>query len=107
MQIDPRQMKKMMQQMGIKTEEIPAKRVIIEKEDEKIILEDPSVMCIEQGGVKSYQISAERTEVVPNIPEEDVKLVAEQTGASEEECEKTLAACKGDVAEAIMKLKKG
>jgi len=106
MQFDPRQMKRMMQQMGIKSEEVPAKRVIIEKEDEKIVIENPAVTSIEQGGIKSYQISGGTVEVVPNIPEDDVKLVAEQTGASNEECETTLVACKGDVAEAIMKLKK-
>ena len=106
MNIDPRQMKRMMEQMGIKSEEVPAKRVIIEKEDEKIVIENPSVMSISQGGTKSFQISGGTTEVIPNINEEDVKLVAEQTGASMGECEKTLVECKGDVAEAIMKLKK-
>jgi len=106
MNIDPRQMKRMMEQMGIKSEEVPAKRVIIEKEDEKIVIENPSVMSVSQGGVKSFQISGGTTEVVPNISEDDIKLVAEQTGSPYEECEKSLVACKGDVAEAIMKLKK-
>lgn len=106
MQIDPRQLKRMMQQMGIKTEEIPAKRVIIEKEDERIILNNPAVMGMEQGGEKSYQITARSVEVVPNISEEDVKLVIEQTGASEKDAQKALEEAKGEVAEAILKLKK-
>ena len=63
-------------------------------------------MSIDQGGAKTYQIMAGSTEIVPNIPEDDIKLVAEQTGASAAECEKALAECKGDVAEAILKLKK-
>lgn len=106
MQIDPRQMKRMMQQMGIKTEEVPAKRVIIEKEDEKIILEDPSVTSIEQGGEKSYQISGGEVKIVPNIPEDDIKLVAEQSGSSDLDAAKALEESNGDVAEAILKLKK-
>lgn len=106
MKIDPRQLQKMMAQMGIKSSEIPAKRVIIEKEDEKIVIENPSVVSIEQGGMQSYQISGGTVEVVPNIPEDDIELVAEQTGASKEEAERVLVEAKGDVAEAILKLKK-
>ena len=106
MQIDPRQMKRMMQQLGIKSEEIQAKRVIIEKEDEKIIINNPSVIAIEQGGIKSYQVAGGNVEITLNISEEDIKLVAEQTGASKEECEKALIESRGDVAEAILKLKK-
>ena len=106
MNIDPRQMKRMMQQMGIKSEDIPAKRVIIEKDDERIVIENPSVMSIEQGGSKSYQISGGETSFMPNISDEDIKLVAEQTGASADEAKIALIEAQGDVAEAIMKLKK-
>jgi nascent polypeptide-associated complex subunit alpha len=106
MNIDPRQMKRMMQQMGIKSEDIPAKRVIIEKDDEKIVIENPSVMSIEQGGTKSYQISGGDISFVPNISDEDIKLVAEQSGTSVDEAKIALIETQGDVAEAIMKLKK-
>lgn len=106
MQIDPRQLKRMMQQMGIKSEDINAKRVVIEKEEGKIVIENPSVMSIEQGGIKSYQVSGGQTKFIPYIPEEDIKLVAEQTGATKEEAEKILIECSGNVAEAILKLKK-
>ncbi|MEM2974155.1 MAG: nascent polypeptide-associated complex protein [Candidatus Micrarchaeia archaeon] len=98
-------MRRMMQQMGIKSEKIPARRVIIEKEDEKIVIDSPSVMSIEQGGIKSYQVTGGTIEIIPNISEEDIKLVSEQSGASMEEAANALAECKGDVAEAIMKLK--
>jgi nascent polypeptide-associated complex subunit alpha len=104
--MNPRQMERMMQQMGIKSEEIPAKRVIIEKDDESIVIENPSVMSIEQGGSKSYQISGGEISFIPNISEEDVKLVSEQTGASADEAKIALIEAQGDVAEAIMKLKK-
>ncbi|MCQ2377127.1 MAG: hypothetical protein MJ006_03895 [Methanocorpusculum sp.] len=38
------------------------------------------------------------------MPEDDVKLVASQTGKSAEEAEAALKESKGDIAEAIMKL---
>ena len=38
------------------------------------------------------------------IPQEDIDLVAEQTGKSKKEAEKALTETKGDIAEAIMKL---
>ena len=39
------------------------------------------------------------------MPQDDVKLVMEQTGKSEKEARKALEETKGDIAEAIMKLK--
>ena len=39
------------------------------------------------------------------IPDEDVKLVAEQVGCSLEEAEKALIESKGDIAEAIIRLR--
>ncbi|MFH8119660.1 MAG: nascent polypeptide-associated complex protein [Candidatus Aenigmatarchaeota archaeon] len=104
--IDPKQLQKLMQQMGIKTSEINSKRVIIETEGEKIILKEPKVLLIEAKGEKTYQITSNIIDVVPNINEEDIKLVMEKTNASKEECEKALIECKGDIAEAILKLSK-
>ncbi len=56
MQIDPRQMKRMMQQMGIKSEEIPARRVIIEKDDEKIVIENGLINLKESDRVCLYAL---------------------------------------------------
>ena len=104
--IDPRQMKKMMQQMGIKSEEIAANRVIIEKDNEKMILENPNVVVIDMQGQKSFQITSENIRTEQTISEDDVKLVIDQAGVSEEDAKKALEEAGGDVAEAIMKLKK-
>ena len=102
---DPKQLQKLMQQMGIKTEQINAERVIIEKENEKIIIDNPNILVIEAKGEKTYQISG-NTKTIPKISEEDIKLVMEKTNASREECEIALIECKGDIAEAIIKLTK-
>lgn len=103
--MNPRQMQRLMQQMGIKSEEIKASRVIIEKEGERTIIEDPQVTLIDMQGQRSYQIvGKERTEAA--ISADDVKMVAEQTGATEADARKALEESGGDIAEAIMKLKK-
>jgi len=103
--IDPRKMQAMMKQLGIKQEEIEAKRVIIEKSnDEKIIIENPSVMKINMHGNESWQITGESKIEEEGISEDDVKLVMEKTGKSEEESRKALEESKGDLSEAIMEL---
>lgn len=106
MQIDPRQLQKMMQQMGIKTEKIEANRVIIEKEDERLILHNPSVTKMEAQGESSFQITCEKIEVKPLIPEEDVDLVMKQANVPKDKAFAALEETDGDVVEAIMKLKK-
>ena len=107
MQNDPKQLKRMMEQMGIKSEELPAERVVIEQENESIILKEPTVIKIEgKGQPLSFQITAKEIEKVSKISNEDIRLVRDQTKCSEEDARKMLAECKGDVAEAILKLKK-
>ena len=104
--INPAQMKSMMKQMGIKQEDIPTQRVIIEKTDgNKIIIENPNVQKLVMQGQESWQITGEAHEesVEAGISEEDVKMVAEKTGKSEEEARKALEEI-NDIAEAIVKL---
>lgn len=102
---DPKQLKKLMQQMGMKSEEIDTKRVVIETENGNIVIEPASVTSIEMHGQKSYQISGkERIEGSgPNT--DDIKLVAQQAGVSEEKAAEALKESGGDIAQAILKLK--
>jgi len=103
--MNPRQMKMMMKQLGMKTEEINAKRAIFELENGKIIIEQPSVTAIEQGGQKVFTVIGEPKEEKAMVLEEDISLVAEQCKVSAEEAKKALEEAKGDIAEAIKKLK--
>ena len=103
--LDPKQMQRMMKQLGIKSDEIPAKRVIIETESKKIIINNPSITAIDMKGQKSFQIMGEVTEQ-EGIPEEDIQMVMEQAGKTKKEAEKALTETNGDIAEAILKLKK-
>jgi len=94
-----------MQQMGMKSEEISAKRVVIEAEGGNIVIEPASVTAIEMQGQKNYQISGkERIESAGPNPE-DVKMVAEQAGVSGEKAAEALKEANGDIAQAILKLK--
>lgn len=103
--LDPKKMQGMMKQLGIKQEEVEAKRVIIEKsEGGKIIIEEPSVMKIIMQGQESWQISGEAKEEEEGIREEDIQLVMDKTGKSEKEVRKALEDTDGQVAEAIVKL---
>ena len=103
--IDPKKMAAMMKQMGIKQEEIPAERVIIEGSDKKIIIENPNVQKIVMQGQESWQITgtARDENVEEGVTEDDIKMVMEKTGASEKEARAALEET-GDIAEAIVKL---
>jgi len=103
--MNPKQIEKMMGQLGIKSNHIEAKRVIIEKEGERIVVEPADVVALEMQGQKHYQISGkERVEAV--ISEEDAKMVAGQAGVSEKEAQEALEKSGGDIAQAILALKK-
>ena len=111
--MNPKQMQKLMNQMGIKNEELQAQRVVIEKTDgTRIVIENPSVTAIEMGGQKSFQIGGNvKEEGAPaggagSAGEDDAALVMKETGCSREQAEKALAAADGDIATAIMALQK-
>ena len=101
--MNPKKMQAMMKQLGIKQEEIDAKRVIIESDSGKIVIENPNVTKVEMQGQETWQISGDAREEEVGISEKDIKLVAEKTGKSEEDAKKALEETE-DLAEAILKL---
>ncbi len=113
--MNPKQMKQMMSRMGIKSDEIEAERVIIEGGGKKTIIEGPEVMKmtvqgqvifnVTGGKVREEAVEATDTDVLVEISDEDVNVVAEQTGASKEDALKAIEDSNGDLAEAIIKLK--
>ncbi len=102
--MDPKKMQAMMRQMGIKQDEIEATRVIIEKADGNIVIENPNVVKITMQGNESWQITGDAREEATGISEADVAMVAERTGKSKKEALKALETAEGDIATAIMKL---
>lgn len=105
--MNPKQMQGMMQSLGIKQEELNAKKVIFELEDKKLVFENPQVSAMDMQGQKIYSVVGEAAEEAEEkeVPAEDVKMVAEQSGKSEEEAKNALEKTSGDIAEAISKLK--
>ena len=104
--INPKQMGQMMKRMGIKNDELDAKEVIIFLNNgKKIRIENPQVQSIEMQGNKTFTVAGNATEE-SGVPQEDIDLVAEQTGVSKENAKKALEAANGDIAEAIIELKK-
>jgi nascent polypeptide-associated complex subunit alpha len=108
--MDPRAMKGMLDRLGIKSRSIAGTRVVIECDGKDIVIEDPEITLIEGQGIKSFQISGKVSEVdraAAEIGDDDVKFVQEQTGEQDAELvRKTLEGTKGNIAEAILKLKK-
>jgi nascent polypeptide-associated complex subunit alpha len=108
--MNPRKMQAMMKQMGIRQVEIPATEVIIKTEDKEIIITNPSVQRVNMMGQENFQISGEIQErelsTTPDISEEDIQTVMEQTQVNEETARKAIEDAEGDLAEAIMGLQK-
>lgn len=105
MNINPKQMQAMMKQMGIKQEEIDALRVIIEKEDSKIIIENPSILKINMQGNESFQISGDIKEIEEKYSETDIETVMNKTNCTRKQAINALEET-GDLAEAIIQLSK-
>ncbi len=108
--MNPRKVQQMMKQMGIQQVDVPATEVIIKTEDKEIIITNPSVQKVNMMGNENFQISGEITErelsTAPEISEDDIKTVMDQTGKSEEEAKTAIENAEGDLAEAIMGLSK-
>jgi len=110
---------RMMQKMGVKMDELQdVSQVIIKTPSKDIVIGAPTVTLVTVQGQVMYQIvGGEVSETQPQVeaqsqgavggpPEADVLLVVQQTGKTEEEARNALAASDGDLARAILLLKK-
>ena len=118
-----RQMQKMMKGMGM--QDLDVKRVILDFGNKKQVILNPKVVKMSMQGVDTFQVvgqaqpfkdepaptpapaptapaEAERPEK-PTVSEEDVKLIAQQTGSSLTDARAALEET-GDLAAAILKL---
>ncbi len=105
--INPKKMKQMMKQMGMEMEEIEGvEKVVIYTPAGNYVFDEAQVVATTMQGTTSYQITGDARfeEAVPEIPDDDVALVASQTGATEEAARAALVETRGDIAEAILKL---
>lgn len=111
--MSPRETRRMMQRMGMNMDAVPdVEQVIIKTSSKEITIEQPEVAILEMQGQKIFQViggkiaekAPQRQVSPPTVSEEDVKLVADQTGKSVEEARKALEECDGDLAKAILLL---
>ena len=107
----------MMQRMGMNMDTVPdVQQVIIRTNTKDIIIDEPQVAILQVQGQKMYQViggevseqapSQRQTAKVaqPTFSEEDIRLVADQTGKSLEKAKGALEDCQGDLAKAILLL---
>ena len=115
--MNPREQKRMMQRMGMNMDQVAdVQQVIIRTTGKDIVIDEPEVAILEVQGQKMYQvIGGQVSEQAPSqrltsaasapaFSEEDVRLVADQTGKSFEKAKEALEECQGDLAKAILLL---
>jgi nascent polypeptide-associated complex subunit alpha len=109
--VNPREAKRMMQRMGMSMDSVAdVEQVVIKTSSKEITIEAPEVAILEVQGQKIYQVTGGKitekaAERKPSgVAEEDVKLVADQTGKNMEEARKALEESRGDLAKAILLL---
>ena len=105
--INPRQMKAMMKKLGMNVEQIEdVESIVIKTPKGNWVFDEAEVTVMTMQGSTSYQIAGTPRfeEAAPEIPAEDVTMVASQANVSAEKAKAALIASKGDIAEAIMKL---
>ena len=113
--MSPRNAKRMMSRMGLNMGEMPdVQEVVFRTADKEIVVENAQVAVIEMQGQKIFQVTGEVTEralqsqsTKAAVPQEDVQLVADQTGRSIEDAKRALEESDGDLARAILLLQTG
>ncbi len=126
--MSPKQMARMMKKMGIEQKDLEGvKEVIIRFADKEWVISNPQVTAIKQSGAETYQVGGSKTERAISgaasppsdsdvqeevlaqeieIPMEDAALVAGQTGVDIETAKQALIETEGDLAAAILKLRR-
>ncbi|HEX2066747.1 MAG TPA: nascent polypeptide-associated complex protein [Candidatus Thermoplasmatota archaeon] len=128
--MDPRQMAMMMRKLGIEMRDVEhVQEVVVRTRDREYRFAKPSVSVMKAQGSETWQVqgrpqvaelgaaaspkpaapalsaSAPAEPAAPlAIPEEDVRMVAEQSGRDAATARKALEASGGDLAEAIVRL---
>ena len=115
--INPKQLKQMertMKKMGMDMKDInDVEEVVIVLKDKELVIKNPEVSKMNAMGQETYQVVGEAQERIKGstseptsveIDDDDIELVASQTGKTRKEAQQALEEVNGDLAEAIMKL---
>ena len=104
-----RQMRRMMDKMGLDMNEIPnVQEVIIKTDKKEIIIAKPSVTEMKTKDNSIFQVIADSYEEkeleVPIFSDQDIELVCQQAGVDKEQAINALNEAEGDLARAILLL---
>ena len=104
-----REMRRMLDRMGLEMKEVNnVQEVIIKTDTKEIIITKPAVTEMKAKDNSIFQVVAdsyeERELEVPVFSQEDIMLVSQQANVSPEEATKALTEAKGDLARAILLL---
>ena len=105
-----RNMRRMMDKMGLDMSELPnVQEVIIKTDKKEIIIAKPSVTEMKAKDNTIFQVIAEdgyeeKEREVPVFSDEDIELVCQQANVSKEQAIAAWTAAKGDLARAILLL---
>ena len=120
--LDPRKMEQMMKQMGIDMDELDAREVIIRLEETELVFENPEVTRMDARGEQTYQVmgdpkeretgaggagadaDTETADESAAFDDQDVEIVVQRTGVSEDAAREALAENDGDLAAAVADL---
>ncbi|MCV0400289.1 MAG: transcription factor [Nitrosarchaeum sp.] len=107
-----REMRRMMDKMGLDMKEIPnVQEVIIKTDKKEIIVTKPAVTEMKAKDNSIFTVTTdsyeERELDVPIFSEEDIQLVSQQAGVDEEKAKHALEEANGDLARAILLLTTG
>ena len=104
-----REMRRMMDKMGLDMNELTnVQEVIIKTDKKEIIISKPSVTEMKAKDNSIFTVTADSYEEkeleVPIFSEEDIQLVSLQSGVGEEKARTALEEAKGNLAKAILNL---
>ncbi len=115
--MNPKQLKQMertMKKMGMNVKELDdVEQVVITLKDKEIVIKNAEVSIMNAMGQETYQVTGKSEERAKGpsigtmedaISDEDIDLVASQTGKDKKTVKQTLIETDGDLAEAIMRL---
>jgi nascent polypeptide-associated complex subunit alpha len=100
-------MKAMMKKLGMQVEQIEdVQSIVIRTPKGNWVFDSAEVTAMTMQGATTYQVTGTPRfeEAAPDIPNEDVTMVAAQANVPEDKARAALVATKGDIAEAIMRL---
>ena len=107
-----REMRRMMDKMGLDMNELSnVQEVIIKTDKKEIIISKPAVTEMKAKDNSIFTVTSdsyeERELEVPIYSEEDIQLVSQQAGVDEEKAKNALEEAEGDLARAILLLTTG